>query len=378
MNVPLLDLSAQHGPLHDEILAAITRVIRSNAFIMGADIPALEDAVARYSGAKHGLGVSSGTDALLIALMALGIGPGDEVITPTYSFFATAGTVSRLNATPVFVDIDPVSFNVDPAAIEAAITERTKAIIPVHLYGQMADMDAIMAIAQKRGIAVIEDAAQAIGAEYKDGRRACSIGTIGCLSFFPTKNLGAMGDAGMVITNDDELAKSLRILRVHGGEPKYYHHVIGGNFRIDSMQAAVLNVKLPHLDEWTAARQRNAERYDRMFAELAVQDIETPKPVWKSSGVKHYHIYNQYVIRSSRRDALREHLKQNGVATEIYYPVPFHLQKCFADLPYKQGQFPHSERAANETLALPIYPELTEEQQRHVVEQIAAFSRVTV
>jgi dTDP-4-amino-4,6-dideoxygalactose transaminase len=373
MNIPLLDLSAQHNPLHDEIMDAITRVVKSNAFIMGPDIAKLEQAVAAYSGAKHGLGVSSGTDALLIALMALGIGPGDEVITPTYSFFATAGVVSRLHAKPVFVDIDPVSYNVDPAAVEAAITSRTKAIIPVHLYGQMADMDPLMAIAAKHNIPLIEDAAQAIGAEYKDGRRACSIGAIGCLSFFPSKNLGAMGDAGMVVTNDDALAKSLRILRVHGGEPKYYHHVIGGNFRIDSMQAAVLNVKLPHLDEWTAGRQRNAQRYDELLR--GVPGVETPAAVWKSSGVKHYHIYNQYVIRHPRRDALREHLKQRGVATEIYYPVPFHLQACFAGLGYKQAQFPHAEKAANETLALPIYSELTEEQQRYIVEQIRAFSR---
>jgi dTDP-4-amino-4,6-dideoxygalactose transaminase len=372
MNVPLLDLSAQHTPLHDEIMDAITRVVRSNAFIMGPDIARLEEAVARYSGAKHGLGLSSGTDALLIALMALGIGPGDEVITPTYSFFATAGTVSRLNATPVFIDIDPVSYNLDVAQLESKITKNTKAIIPVHLYGQMADMDPIMEIAARHGIPVIEDAAQAIGAEYKDGRRACSIGAIGCLSFFPSKNLGAMGDAGMVITNDDALAQSLRILRVHGGEQQYYHNVIGGNFRMDSMQAAVLGVKLAHLDEWTAGRQRNAERYDRMFAELGA-DVETPRAVWKSSGVKHYHIYNQYVIRSRRRDALKEHLRQNGIATAIYYPIPFHLQKCFEPLGHKAGDFPHSEKAANETLALPIYPELTEEQQRYVVETIASF-----
>jgi dTDP-4-amino-4,6-dideoxygalactose transaminase len=374
MNIPLLDLKAQHEPLHDDVMSAIERVVRSNEYIMGKEVTALESAVAAYSQTKFGIGVSSGTDALLVALMALDLKPGDEVITPAYSFFATAGVVTRLGATPVFTDIDPTSYNLDPESFRSKITSKTKAVIPVHLYGQVAEMDAILSIAAEHGIAVVEDAAQAIGSEYKDGRRACSMGTVGCLSFFPSKNLGAMGDAGMVVTNDADLAEKIRVLRVHGGKPKYYHSVIGGNFRLDAMQAAVLNVKLAHLDEWTAGRQRNAERYERLFHELDVKDIVLPTPVYKASGVKHYHIYNQFVIRSGQRDALRDHLKTNGVATEIYYPVPFHLQQCFAPLGYRQGQFPHSEKAANETLALPIYPELTEDQQRHVVETIRTFT----
>lgn len=375
MNIPLLDLKAQHEPLHGDVMAAIERVVRSNEFIMGREVTALEDAVAKYSGTRFGIGVSSGTDALLVALMALDLKPGDEVITPAYSFFATAGVVSRLGGRPVFADIDPVSYNLDPESFRSKITGRTKAVIPVHLYGQMADMDAIMAIAGEHGITVIEDAAQAIGSEYKDGRRACSIAPVGCLSFFPSKNLGAMGDAGMVVTNDEALAEKLRVLRVHGGKPKYYHGVIGGNFRLDAMQAAVLNVKLPHLDDWTAGRQRNAERYERLFEQLGVSNVSLPKAVYKDSGVRHFHIYNQFVIRSRKRDALRDFLKQNGVATEIYYPVPFHVQECFAPLGYKLGDFPESERAAGESLALPIYPELTEEQQRHVVETIGKFDR---
>jgi dTDP-4-amino-4,6-dideoxygalactose transaminase len=373
MNVPLLDLKAQHEPLHDQILGAVSRVIHSQEFIMGREVTTLEESVAAYCNAKFGIGVSSGTDALLVALMALGIKPGDEVITPPFSFFATAGVVSRLGATPVFADIDAVTFNLDPARIEERITSRTAAIIPVHLYGQVADMDPIMEISHRRGIPVVEDGAQAIGAEYRDGRRACSMTEIGCLSFFPSKNLGAMGDAGMVVTSDQKLAEKLRILRVHGGKPKYYHQVIGGNFRLDAMQAAVLNVKLAHLDDWTAGRQRNAQRYERLFEEHGVKNVELPKAVYKDSGVRHYHIYNQFVIRSANRDALREHLKQNGVSTEIYYPVPFHLQKCFEPLGYKEGDFPHSEKASRETLALPIYPELTEEQQRHVVQTIGSF-----
>lgn len=374
MNVPLLDLRAQHEPLHADVMAAIERVVRSNEFIMGKEVTALEEAVAKYCGTKYGIGVSSGTDALLVALMALDIKAGDEVITPSYSFFATAGVVSRLGATPVFAECDPVTYNLDPESFRKKITKNTKAVIPVHLYGQMADMDPIMAIAAEHGIPVVEDAAQAIGSEYKDGRRACSIGAVGCLSFFPSKNLGAMGDAGAVVTNDENLAEKLRVLRVHGGKPKYYHSVIGGNFRIDAMQSAILNVKLPHLDSWTAGRQRNAERYERLFAELDVPNVTLPQPVYKNSGAKHYHIYNQFVIRSPKRDALRDFLKQNGVNTEIYYPVPFHLQQCFAPLGYKQGDFPESEKAANETLALPIYPELTEEQQRYVVETIRKFT----
>jgi len=373
MNVPLLDLRAQHEPLHQEILGTIDRVMKSGEFIMGREVAALEESIAHYCGVRFGVGVSSGTDALLVALMALGVGPGDEVITPPYSFFATAGVVSRLGATPVFVDIDPVTFNIDPAKVEARITSRTRAIVPVHLYGQVADMQPILEIATRAGVPVVEDAAQAIGAEYKDGRRAGSMGALGCLSFFPSKNLGAMGDAGMVVTDDQALADRLRILRVHGGQPKYYHQVIGGNFRLDSIQAAVLNVKFKYLDQWTASRQRNAERYEGLFLELDVRDVALPKAVYKADGVRHYHIYNQFVIRSSHRDQLREYLKQNGIATEIYYPVPFHLQKCFASLGHQRGDFPESEKAASETLALPIYPELTEERLRYVAEAIRTF-----
>lgn len=373
MNVPLLDLRAQHEPLHQEILGTIDRVMKSGEFIMGREVAALEESIAHYCGVRFGVGVSSGTDALLVALMALGVGPGDEVITPPYSFFATAGVVSRLGATPVFVDIDAVTFNIDPAKVEARITSRTRAIVPVHLYGQVADMQPILEIATRAGVPVVEDAAQAIGAEYKDGRRAGSMGALGCLSFFPSKNLGAMGDAGMVVTDDQALADRLRILRVHGGQPKYYHQVIGGNFRLDSIQAAVLNVKFKYLDQWTASRQRNAERYEGLFLELDVRDVALPKAVYKADGVRHYHIYNQFVIRSSHRDQLREYLKQNGIATEIYYPVPFHLQKCFASLGHQRGDFPESEKAASETLALPIYPELTEERLRYVAEAIRTF-----
>jgi dTDP-4-amino-4,6-dideoxygalactose transaminase len=357
--VPLLDLNAQFITIEDEVRAAMDRVLASQQFIMGPEVVALEKEVAAYSQCQYGIGVSSGTDALLVALMALDIQPGDEVITTPYTFFATAGCVSRLGAKPVFVDIDPATYNIDPAEIEAAISPRTRVIMPVHLYGQMADMDPIMEIAGRHNLFVIEDAAQAIGAEYK-GRRAGSIGHIGCFSFFPSKNLGAFGDGGMVVTNDGELAERLDILRKHGSKPKYYHKYVGGNFRLDALQAAVLRVKLKYLDEWTSARQRNADRYRQLFAAA-----EVPVGLPKEEGYGR-HIYNQFVIRSSRRDDLMAHLKTQHIGTEIYYPVPMHLQACFADLGYARGDFPASEAAALETLAIPIYPELGPVQQQAV------------
>lgn len=365
--VPLLDLKAQYAALRDEIHAAMDRVIESQYFILGPEVEALEREVAAYSHCQYGIGVSSGTDALLVALMAIDLQPGDEVITTPYTFFATAGSIARLGGRPVFVDIDPLTYNIDPAGIEAAITPRTKAIMPVHLFGQMADMDPIMAIAERHNLYVIEDAAQAIGAEYK-GRRAGSIGHLGCFSFFPSKNLGGFGDGGMVTTNDPDLADKVKLLRSHGARPKYYHKVVGGNFRLDALQAAVLRVKLNYLDEWTAARQRNAERYRQLFAAAGV-DIGLPY----NAGYGR-HIYNQFVIRSERRDALMAHLKAHQIGTEIYYPVPMHLQECFADLGYQAGDFPASERAAAETLAIPVYPELEESAQRAVVEIIQRFA----
>ncbi len=378
MGVPLLDLKAHHEPLHQEIMAALEQTFRSQAFILGPDVDKLEERVAAYCQVKYGIGVSSGTDALLIALMALGVGQGDEVITTPYSFFATAGAVVRLGAKPVFVDIDPRTYNIDPSKVGAAMTAKTKAIIPVHLYGQCADMVPIMDLAKRHNVSVIEDAAQAIGSEYQDGRRACSIGTIGCLSFFPSKNLGGLGDGGMVVTNDPEIAERMRVLRVHGSKPKYYHKRIGGNFRLDTIQAAVLNVKLNYLDGWTKRRQENATRYETLFKQSGLTrtgKVKLSEPVYHNSGATHYHIYNQFVLRVEQRDALMTHLKQKGIGAEIYYPVPFHLQECFLYLGYREGGFPESERAAKETVAIPIYPELTAEQQTEVVEAIAAFYR---
>src|SRR5512147_999742 len=376
MGVPLLDLKAHHEPLQKEILDAVEQVFKSQAFILGAEVGKLEERVAAYCQATYGIGVTSGTDALLIALMALGVGPGDEVITSPYSFFATAGVVARLGAKPVLVDIDPKTFNIDPAKISQAITPKSKAIIPVHLYGQCADMTPIMDLARRHKLSVIEDAAQAIGSEYRDGRRACSMGTVGCLSFFPSKNLGCLGDGGMVVTNDPDLAERIRILRVHGSQPKYYHKLIGGNFRLDTIQAAVLNVKLNYLDGWTKRRQENAARYETLFQQSGLVQkgkVRLPEPVYRDKGIKHYHIYNQFVLRVERRDDLIAHLKQKGIGAEIYYPVPFHLQECFRYLGHKAGDFPESERAAKETVAIPIYPELSPAQQAEVVEAIAAF-----
>lgn len=376
MKVPLLDLKAHHDPIEAEILDALKRVLRSQTFIMGSEVQKLEERIASYCGTRFAVGVSSGTDALLVALMALGVGPGDEVITTPYSFFATAGVIARLGARPVFVDISAESYNVDSAKLEQAITPRTKVIMPVHLYGQCADMDRILALARSRGIAVVEDAAQAIGAEYRDGRRAGSMGQIGCFSFFPSKNLGALGDAGMVVTSDPDLADRLKILRVHGAKPKYYHRIVGGNFRLDAMQAAVLNVKLSYLDGWTKRRQGNAARYETLLSEMGLAKPDGPIGIparVHGEAAANGHIYNQFVIRCPRRDELKEHLKAQSIGTEVYYPVPLHLQECFADLGYRPGVFPEAERAAKETLALPIYPELSAEQQKAVVTEVRDF-----
>ena len=369
VQVPLLDLKAQYNQIREKIEPAIREVIESQYFILGPKVEELEEQIARYSQAKFAIGVSSGTDALLIALMALDIAEGDEVITTPYSFFATAGVIARLRARPVFVDIDPVTFNIDPAQIADAITSRTRVIMPVHLFGQMADMEPIMELARKHDVYVVEDAAQAIGSEYKDGRRAGSIGHIGCFSFFPSKNLGGFGDAGMVVTNDQQLADKLYQLRVHGAEPKYYHKIIGGNFRIDALQSVVLSVKLEYLDVWTTGRQQNAKEYKELFQDAGLTDkITLPKVL---DGYRH--IYNQFVIRAPQRDALMHNLKSNKIGCEVYYPVALHNQECFSYLNYKRGEFAHSEKAAEESLAIPIYSELSSEQKKFVVEHIRIF-----
>lgn len=374
MNVPLLDLKLQYQSLKAELDAAVLRVSTSQAFILGAEVDTFEKHVAQYLGAKYALGVSSGTDALLLALMAIDIKPGDEVIVPTYSFFATAGVVSRLNAVPVFVDVEAHSFNIDPSELEKKIGPRTKAIIPVHLYGQSADMGPIMAVADKHGIPVIEDGAQAIGVQYTDGTKVGNFGVIGCFSFFPSKNLGAFGDAGLVTTNDDALYDRLKMLRVHGSKVKYYHQFVGGNFRIDAIQAAVLDVKLPHLDGWSAKRRENAALYRKLFAAHSMP-VRLPEAVYASSGMPNHHIYNQFVIRVERRDQLKTYLGEHGIGCEIYYPVPFHQQECFAALPSSSHAFPVSDDAAASSLALPIFPELTNEQIEYVVQTIAEFYR---
>ena len=360
--VPLLDLQAQYRPIRDELLAAITRVCDSQRFIMGPEVEALERELAEHLQASEAIAVSSGTDALLASMMALGIGPGDEVVTSTYSFFATAGCITRLGATPRLVDIDPVSYNIDPAAVRSAMSRRTKAIIPVHLYGLCADMDPIVSLAREAGVAVIEDACQAIGATCR-GRQAGTMGTVGCFSFFPSKNLGAFGDAGLVTTDDARLAHEIRLLRNHGAEPRYFHKRIGGNFRLDAIQAAVLRVKLPHLASWTALRRENAARYARLFAVAGLAG-RIGLPV-EPEGF--FHIYNQFIVRLPERDRVRARLTAQGIGTEVYYPVPFHLQECFAPLGYRRGDFPEAERAADCTIALPIYSELTAEQQGVVV-----------
>lgn len=379
MKVPLLDLKAQYALLKGEIDAAISRVVEAQHFILGPEVEALETAIAEYSGCAYAVGVSSGTDAILAALMAIGVGNGDEVITSPHTFVATVSAIARLGARAVFVDIDPITFNIDASKLESAITARTKAIVPVHLFGQMADMDAVMSIATRRRVPVIEDAAQAIGSEWR-GKRAGSCGAMGCLSFFPSKNLGAFGDGGAVVTNDAALAKTLRMLRVQGQAPKYFSRIVGGNFRLDALQAAVLRAKLPHLDSWTAARQRNAQRYRAMFAELGV-DLDAVRPDARSPltlprevpGVRH--IYNQFCVRSLGREDLRAALNAEGIGSEVYYPQPMHLQACFASWGYGQGAFPEAEGAAAESLAIPIHPELTEEAQQVVVNAVVSFHR---
>ncbi|HQZ41179.1 MAG TPA: DegT/DnrJ/EryC1/StrS family aminotransferase [Vicinamibacterales bacterium] len=364
--VPLLDLQAQYRPLREALLEAVTRVCDSQRCILGDEVVALERELAAYLGVGHALGVSSGTDALVAALMALEIGPGDEVITPTFSFFASAGSVVRVGARPVFVDIDPRSYNLDLEAVAQAITPRTRAIMPVHLYGQAADMTALVALAGRHGLAVIEDAAQAIGA--RDGATAVGgLGTIGCFSFYPTKNLGAFGDGGLVTTNDAALADRLRLLRDHGQHPKYHHALVGGNFRLDAIQGAVLRVKLPHLAAWTEGRRRNAARYRALFAEAGLDGLVT-LPYARPDA---YHIYNQFVVQVADRDRVREHLTAHGIGTEIYYPVPFHRQACFASLGHPLDAFPCADAAAARVLALPIYAELADDQLQQVVAAVA-------
>jgi dTDP-4-amino-4,6-dideoxygalactose transaminase len=372
--VPLLDLKAQYAPLREELLAAVGRVMESQAFIMGEEVRALEEEFALYSQTKYAIGCASGSDALLLALMALGVGAGDEVVTTPYSFFATASSITRLGALPRFVDIDARTYNIDASKIEDAINERTRAVMPVHLYGQCAEMDELTELGARRGLALVEDAAQAVGAEERGRRRAGSMSAVGCFSFYPTKNLGGAGDGGMMTTNDDELARRLRILRVHGGETKYHHSEVGINSRLDAIQAAVLRVKFPHLDAWSDARAERADHYRRLFTDAGLaEEVELP---YVREGVRH--IYNQFVVRISgegRRDALIEHLKRARVGTEVYYPVPLHLQECFRFLGQREGDFPHAERAARETLALPVYPELTLRQQEYVVDSIRSFFR---
>jgi len=405
MKVPILDLTRQYKAIKPEIDVAVARVLASGRFILGPEVKAFEEEVAKYAGAKHAIGVASGTDSILLSLKALGIGAGDAVIVPSFTFFATAGVVHNVGATPIFADIDPKTFNLDPAdlrrILESSPTNPTnptnsmnpinssvvKAIIPVHLYGQIADMDEIMAIAKEYNIAVVEDAAQAIGAKYRSAvhssqlnephephkpglfaRKAGSIGDLGCFSFFPTKNLGAYGDGGMIVTNDDELAEKVSILRVHGSKPKYYHRMVGTNSRLDAIQAAILRVKLPHLDGWTTARQRVAAGYDEMLQD--VHGIEVPYRAPDRT-----HIFHQYTIRvlNGKRDVLQKYLKEHGIGTFVYYPLPLHLQECFQDLGYKNGDLPESEHASQEVLSLPVFPELTEEEQEYVVEQIKGF-----
>ncbi|MDA0986099.1 MAG: DegT/DnrJ/EryC1/StrS family aminotransferase [Bacteroidetes bacterium] len=385
MNVPLLDLKIQYQSLKTELDNALIRVAESQNFILGKEVEDFENEISKSLSLKYSLGVSSGTDALLLALMALDIKPGDEVIVPTFSFFATAGVVSRLNAIPVLVDSDPVTFNINPELIEKKITSKTKAIIPVHLFGQSCEMDRIIQIAKKYNLKIIEDAAQSISVQYKNGNPVGTIGDIGCYSFFPSKNLGCFGDGGLVTTNDENLFEKLKIMRVHGSKPKYYHKVIGGNFRIDAIQAAILRVKLPHLNQWSQARRNNADLYDKLFIDnkLATltgkinfsenEKVLLPKPIYKISTLTNYHIYNQYIIRAEKRDELRKFLSDNNISTEIYYPVPFHRQECFKYLNYSDSDFPIANSSADNSIALPIYPELKNEQINYVVETIKKF-----
>jgi len=364
MKVPLLDLQAQYATIRKELRAAVDEVMESCRFILGPYVQEFEKAVADYCGARYAVGVASGTDALLLALRACQVGPGDEVITTPYSFFATAGVISRLGAVPVFADIEPETYNINPDLIAEKITPRTRVIMPVHLYGQCAEMDPILEVAEKHGLKVVEDAAQAIGAEHH-GRKAGTMGHLGCFSFFPSKNLGGLGDGGMVVTDDEDLADLVRILRVHGSKPKYYHSIVGYNSRLDALQAAALQVKLNYLDEWTEGRRRHAAIYDERLRDL---DLVTPRS-WEYNR----HIYNQYTIRVADRDGLQQHLKEHDIGTALYYPLPLHLQECYRDLGGREGDHPEAEGAARETISIPVYPELSEEQQEYVIGQISSF-----
>ena len=392
MRVPLLDLTEQHRAIADPLRAEIDEILSTQNFILGPKVAAFEAAIAKYCGVKHAVGVSSGTDALLAILMAMEIGPGDAVITTPFTFFATAGCIARVGATPVFVDIDPVTYNISPGALESCIAQcrrqadgrlvdahghTVRAIMPVHLFGLCCEMDAIMAIAESAGVPVIEDAAQAIGAEYPARRGAAQAGTmglVGSFSFYPSKNLGAAGDAGLIISNDDALAHKVRMCRQHGMEPRYFHHFVGGNFRLDEIQAAVLNVKLPHLDGWSAGRRRVADLYREEFTRRGLtSQLRLPAEPFRDRGLTNHHIYHQFVIGTPARDDLREYLSERQIGTAIYYPLGLHQQQCFAYLGYREGDFPETERAARETLALPIYPELTRDAQLYVVDVIEAF-----
>lgn len=368
MNIPLLDLKAQYQTIRKDVLAAIETVCDEQGFILGPRVTELERSLAKYVGTSHGLGVASGSDALLISLMAAGVGPGDEVITVPFTFFATTGAISRLGAKPVFVDVCADTFNMDAAKIEQTITSRTKAIIPVHLFGQCAEMETIIAVAKRHGLAVIEDACQAIGAK-RHGLMAGAMGATGCFSFFPSKNLGGFGDGGLITTNHDKLNDAMAMLRVHGSKERYLHESIGINSRLDALQAAVLQVKLKHLDQWAEGRRRNAARYERLFKDANTGD----HVVLPATAKGNEHVFNQYTVRAYKRDELRTYLKDHGIGTEIYYPVPMHLQACYRDLGYQKGSFPISERAAEEVLSLPIYAELTDDQLIGVTETIAAF-----
>jgi dTDP-4-amino-4,6-dideoxygalactose transaminase len=394
MRVPLLDLSEQYRSLAEPIRQRIDQVLASQRFILGPNVEAFEKAICRFTGAPHAIGVSSGTDALLAILMALQVGPGDAIITTPYSFFATAGCIARLGATPIFVDVDLATYNISPVELQHYIEQRCltgsggtlidaegrkiRAIIPVHLFGLCCEMDPIHTVSERYNLEVIEDAAQAIGAEYRTAhmglRKAGTMGEVGCFSFYPSKNLGAAGDAGMIVCREEDLAKRIRIVRQHGMDPRYHHHVIGGNFRLDEIQAAILDVKLPYLQNWSAARRAAADFYRDEFTSAGLTDrVTLPAEPFRKQGVANHHIYHQYVIRTSRRDELREHLTKKEIGTEIYYPVGLHLQKCFTYLGYKEGDFPNAERATRETLALPIYPEISREAQRYVVGAFAEF-----
>jgi dTDP-4-amino-4,6-dideoxygalactose transaminase len=367
MKIPMLDLSEQYQNLKPEILSAIEDVMASSHFILGHNVKDLEKSVAEYSNVKHGIGVANGSDAIHIALMGCGVGAGDEVIVPSFTFFATAGAVARAGATPVFVDIDPKTFNIDPKKVEAAVTSKTKAMIPVHLYGQMADMDALVEIAQKHNLFIIEDAAQSIGSKYK-GKSVGELGTAATYSFFPTKNLGAYGDGGMIVTNQEEIAEKMSVIRVHGSKPKYYHHVLGYNSRLDEMQAAILNVKFPHIDEWNKKRRENAEYYTKLLKDALGEEVVTPYVEEHN-----YHIFHQYTLRVQKRDELQAFLNENGVQTMVYYPKPLHLQPVFMELGFQEGDLPETEKACKEALSLPMFPELKKEQQEYVVEMITKF-----